>query len=73
VIDRDTWTLVSEAEDRETVVSRARRRLAREGRDFDVLDLDHDVLLEHVDARPRFYYRLYLRRDQPSDETETGA
>lgn len=73
MIDRDTWTLVSEAEDRETVVSRARRRLAREGRDFDVLDLDRDVLLEHVDARPRFYYRLYLRRDHPIDETETGA
>jgi hypothetical protein len=73
MIDRDAWTLVSEADDRETLVSRARRRLAREGRDFDVLDRDRDVLLEEVDVRPRSYFRLYLRRDSPVDETETSA
>jgi hypothetical protein len=72
MIDKESWTLVTEAGDEETVMSRARLRLAREGLDLDVLDGAGDIRLEHIDARPRFFWRLYLRRGSTDEGGETA-
>ena len=70
MIDREGWTLVSEAGDEATALSRGRQRLARDGFDLDALELVGDIRIEQVDARPRTFWRLYLRRTPPS---VTGA
>jgi hypothetical protein len=72
VIDREGWTLVTEAGDEETVVSRARQRLARSGIDLDALDLAGHIRVEHFDARPRVFWRLYRWMD-PHEDSVTSA
>lgn len=72
MIDKRDWTMVAEAGDRDTLMDRARQRLTRQGLDLDALDLGSDVLLEHVEARPRFFLRLYVRR-QPVDPPTTTS